>query len=416
MISIIMPTYNRAYIIERAIKSVLNQTYENWELIIVDDASTDETAQVVRKYITPKIHYYINNVNKGANVSRNIGVSHAQGDFLAFLDSDNYWPDYKLKIQMDMFEGCQNNRCFIYGKAQIIDIEDVRTVPQNYLSSEELKETEIKENVVDLNTILIKKRLFLEMGGFDEKFPRLQDWELVLRMLYTFKLEGIGCEKYLSYNEIQDNSIKRDDVKLVKAMELLFKKHICKYSNTENILDNLLWLFKYAKVPMELINRTVAEISIEDPFLLPITFKRLKKGEEAFMQKEEACQTSYNMEKLLYAWHKKNLDSRENTLFSRYFYAQSKIKKIAIYGLGKLGTLFYNEIKALPVKVVYGIDRSKEEFHSLDIKRPDEDLEQVDWIVVAMLKDCELTKMNLKNHYKGKIVTLEELIFGIDYI
>ena len=76
MISIIMPTYNRAYIIERAIQSVIQQTYKDWELIIVDDASDDHTKDVVMKYLSYNIQYYVNSINKGANLSRNIGVQY----------------------------------------------------------------------------------------------------------------------------------------------------------------------------------------------------------------------------------------------------------------------------------------------------------------------------------------------------
>ena len=88
MVSIIMPTYNRGYIIQKAIDSVLAQTYEDWELIIVDDGSTDNTAEVVGRNNDERIRYISYSPNKGANHARNVGMENAAGDFIAFADSD----------------------------------------------------------------------------------------------------------------------------------------------------------------------------------------------------------------------------------------------------------------------------------------------------------------------------------------
>lgn len=96
LISIIIPTYNRAPILTRAVNSVLRQTYENWELIIVDDCSTDNTEEVIKKEFDDKrINYYKLDVNKGNAGARNKGVEKATGEYIAFLDSDDeYFPDY----------------------------------------------------------------------------------------------------------------------------------------------------------------------------------------------------------------------------------------------------------------------------------------------------------------------------------
>ena len=118
MVSIIMPTYNRAYIIERAIVSVIHQTYEDWELIIVDDASKDNTREIVKKYISNKILYFENFENKGSNESRNIGVRNAKGEYIAFLDSDNYWPENRLELQISGIEECVYKRCFFLWKSR----------------------------------------------------------------------------------------------------------------------------------------------------------------------------------------------------------------------------------------------------------------------------------------------------------
>ena len=106
LVSIIMPSYNTAKYIEESIKSVQNQTYENWELIIVDDCSTDNTDEIVKKYIESdkRIHYFKNDKNSGAAVSRNRALREAKGKWIAFLDSDDLWLPEKLQKQINFME------------------------------------------------------------------------------------------------------------------------------------------------------------------------------------------------------------------------------------------------------------------------------------------------------------------------
>ncbi|PMP98127.1 MAG: glycosyl transferase, partial [Thermodesulfobacterium geofontis] len=100
LISVIIPTYNRAYILSKAIESVLNQTFKDLELIVVDDGSTDETPYLVSKY--PII--YVRKPHRGVSHTRNVGVLKAKGDFIAFLDSDDAFVENKLEKQIEFFE------------------------------------------------------------------------------------------------------------------------------------------------------------------------------------------------------------------------------------------------------------------------------------------------------------------------
>ena len=102
LVSIIMPSYNTAKYISESIESVLKQTYANWELIIVDDCSTDETDDVVKSYLSDaRIHYLKNEKNSGAAVSRNYALREAKGKWIAFLDSDDLWHPEKLEKQIE---------------------------------------------------------------------------------------------------------------------------------------------------------------------------------------------------------------------------------------------------------------------------------------------------------------------------
>lgn len=112
LVSIIMPSYNTGKFIQETINSVKNQTYNNWELIIVDDGSTDNTDEVVRAIKDDRIKYIKNKVNKGAAISRNIALREAKGRWIAFLDSDDLWKEDKLEKQIKFME--DNNYYFSY--------------------------------------------------------------------------------------------------------------------------------------------------------------------------------------------------------------------------------------------------------------------------------------------------------------
>lgn len=112
LVSIIMPSYNTAQYIEASIQSVLAQTYENWELIIVDDCSSDHTDAVVASFSDQRIHYLKNETNSGAAVSRNRALQEAKGKWIAFLDSDDLWEPQKLEKQIRFME--ENGYHFTY--------------------------------------------------------------------------------------------------------------------------------------------------------------------------------------------------------------------------------------------------------------------------------------------------------------
>ena len=134
LVSIIMPSYNTARFIEESIKSVLAQTYTNWELIIVDDASTDNTDEIVAPYCHPreggdllssKIHYLKNAQNSGAAVSRNRALAQAKGKWIAFLDSDDLWVPEKLEKQLKFM--AENGYAFSYTRYEEIDEDGTPT-------------------------------------------------------------------------------------------------------------------------------------------------------------------------------------------------------------------------------------------------------------------------------------------------
>lgn len=128
LVSIITPSYNSIYCIENTIQSVLNQTYSNWELIIVDDCSTDNSQFLIKKYceLEPRIKYYKTDVPSGSpTLPRNIGIREAQGRFIAFLDSDDMWLPEKLEEQIVQFNG--KDIAIVYSNYEKINEAGVRS-------------------------------------------------------------------------------------------------------------------------------------------------------------------------------------------------------------------------------------------------------------------------------------------------
>lgn len=121
LVSIIMPSWNTGRFIAESIQSVINQTYTNWELLIVDDCSTDNTDEVVASFNDERIKYFHNEKNSGAALTRNKAIREAQGEWIAFLDSDDLWNPKKLEYQIKFMK--KNNLVFSYHEYEKIDEE-----------------------------------------------------------------------------------------------------------------------------------------------------------------------------------------------------------------------------------------------------------------------------------------------------
>lgn len=347
-----MPTYNRGYIIERAIKSVLNQTYSDWELVIIDDASTDDTQKVVNPYISSKVRYYVNATNKGANASRNLGAEHAKGELLMFLDSDNYWPKERIEKQVKCWNQYNGEKCFFYAKVEIKDDNCVNVVPKEIVASEELKQLELMGNVIDTNGMAIEKRLFHMVGGFDETMPRLQDWEFILRLLYIYDFAGIGVDEIYSYNEIQENSIGKDKSKWIIAIEILFKKYMCEYLTENELVNSLLQIKRNEYISYEEFRMLVTRIAIHKPELLDEAITCLQKPEQI------SCLPPYEI--------------------------LCPMSKIILYGAGVVGKSFKNALNISDyAEVVEWIDKKFDNQQKLTELRDDE----YDYVLVAVLDE-----------------------------
>jgi len=182
LVSLVVPSYNRAHLLRDAIESTIRQTYPHWEMIIVDDKSTDDTAAVAQSYAAkdPRVKYYLN-PEKGVSSARNFGIKTAQGQYIAFLDDDDISLPHRFESQLKAMKKSGNG--FLVSGFQSCDRETGRVLEEQRL--------ELKASCTGFpSRWMIRKDLLDKVGGFDQAAAPLEDIELSARLaaLETFAL------------------------------------------------------------------------------------------------------------------------------------------------------------------------------------------------------------------------------------
>lgn len=206
LISIITPTYNREAFLPAAIESVLAQSYKEFELIIVDDGSTDNSRELINAYADkdPRVKYLYQE-NQRQSVARNYALSIAKGDFICFLDSDNYWPHDKLEKSLKAFEQ-HPEADIVYGDCITID-EQGNELHRNNMRrySGNIAALLLKDNFVSMNTTMTRRKCFNEMGGMSGKRRVADDYDLWLKFSARYRFQYIP--EFLAYYRVMENQI-----------------------------------------------------------------------------------------------------------------------------------------------------------------------------------------------------------------
>ncbi|MCD7804505.1 MAG: glycosyltransferase [Oscillospiraceae bacterium] len=189
MISVIIPTYNRSETIERSIRSVLNQTYSDLECIVVDDGSTDNTAEVVQSINDGRVRYYRLEHNSGACAARNKGIELAVGEYIAFQDSDDVWREHKLETQIEVLNKSSADVCFCVLMKHSVEGNKTFLFPIEISEGFVAYETLCEKGGVSTQTIFAKSYVFKDCL-FDTNVRKSQDYEWSIRAgeKYSFYL------------------------------------------------------------------------------------------------------------------------------------------------------------------------------------------------------------------------------------
>ena len=224
--SVIMPTYNRGYTIKRAVDSVLKQSYKNWELIIVDDGSTDNTSEILKKYADERIKYIRYEINKGANHARNIGLKKSKGRKIAFLDSDNAWEEMYLEKQNNFMKNGNVDISFCRMR-RFTDDNNFHIFPDDMyidFTESDIATKMCGGNIMDTNVTSIRRECFEKYGGFDEEIPRFQDWDYFLSLIEKGAVVIFNNEVLCNCHTMKD-SISNNSAIMGEAFCKIIEKH-----------------------------------------------------------------------------------------------------------------------------------------------------------------------------------------------
>ena len=240
LVSVIIPTYNRKLIAEAAIKSVVMQDYNNIEIIVVDDGSTDGTFEYLTRCF-PNITILTQN-NKGVSSARNLGIKNASGEWIALLDSDDIWLPQKLSIQMSYIE--EKKHYSICHTSEIWFRNGVRVNPmQKHVdSSEDLFRTSLKLCVISSSSVIIHKEVFNKIGLYDESLEVCEDYDLWLRITSQYKVLFLDRNLVKKYGGNKDQLSKKHwgmDRFRIKSMEKLLLSNVLNQLQKNDLQDSL---------------------------------------------------------------------------------------------------------------------------------------------------------------------------------
>ncbi|MCO4753981.1 MAG: glycosyltransferase family 2 protein [Bacteriovoracaceae bacterium] len=264
LISVIIPVFNREQFISRAIESVQAQSFKDWELIIIDDGSTDSTWDVIEKYTHIENIRAFKQANSGVSSARNFGAQNSNANWLAFLDSDDEWLEHKLQKQVALID---QGHPLIHGE-EIWIRDGVRVnQPKAYKKGGgDQFIPSLKLCSISPSTVLINKKVFLELGGFREDYPVCEDYDLWLKITSLYEvglIDGPCIKKYAGHEDQLSFKFKAMDYWRIKSMKwvidnrdldperaqklkaVLFKKlnilekGYRKYNNLENLQEIL---------------------------------------------------------------------------------------------------------------------------------------------------------------------------------
>lgn len=187
LISVIMPIYNRADTCVSSIQSVLQQSYKNFELIIVDDGSSDDLRSAVNRFLCPTVRYYRVSKNCGQSYARNLGIYLAKGDVIAFQDSDDIWSADKLMLQLDAIQDADFSFCAFKRNGQFF--------PLYHPDCQQLYAMLLRMPAIGTPTLCCKKAVLNQVGGFRENYRCFEDYDLSLRLSKDYK--GVFVDQVL---------------------------------------------------------------------------------------------------------------------------------------------------------------------------------------------------------------------------
>lgn len=223
-VSVVVPTYNRADVLPRTIESVRTQTYDDIELIIIDDGSTDNTSEAVKNTDEDWIRYYRFDTNQGANAARNKGIELAEGEYISFLDSDDELHPTHIEVVLDVFDQYDTNQVAgVYTgreNSRDGDLVGMSSPGDQYITQADV----VSGNVAGgFTCATFHTNVFDNIGLLDEDMPSLQDLDFFIRVLEHYKI--VGLSDVLTTCYLGDDRISSNASRKLEGKERILEKH-----------------------------------------------------------------------------------------------------------------------------------------------------------------------------------------------
>ena len=223
LVSVVIPTYNRANLLKRAIQSVINQTYKNLEIIIVDDGSTDRTKDIVKTFSDSRIQYIRHPENRGTSAARNTGIKNSKGNFIALLDHDDEYLPERIEKGIKVFKGAPENLGMVWSNYWKVNKE-----------KKEKKIAFLKYHLEDAkkwifpmpSTWVIRKKVFKKNGFFDEELGPAEDTDFAIRLCKVFSFYFINEPLAVYHITKGSYSCNVTIEKLIKIRKVFLEKHL----------------------------------------------------------------------------------------------------------------------------------------------------------------------------------------------
>ncbi|WP_313269226.1 glycosyltransferase [Sphingobacterium sp.] len=281
-VTVFMAAYNASKYIEVAVKSILNQTYQDFELLIVNDGSTDDTSEILKSFKDERIRIINNVENKGLTYTRNIALKEARGQFIAIMDSDDMSYPNRLAIQIDAFND-KPHLALYGGQAKMIDEnqKEIGFIEESETNPDLLKVKLLFHNTFVHSSVMIRTSIFREFGGYQEPFA--EDYDLFLRIAQKYAV-GNSSEFFVAYRWHGSNISRTEGEKIVKQLlpikgKLLKKIGLKSTISQQKILTNpYLWndvsIYEYQELFRSLLLYNKQEKTFDDQILEEIIFDK----------------------------------------------------------------------------------------------------------------------------------------------
>ena len=276
LVSIIMNCYNGENFLHESIKSVLSQTYENWELIFWDNRSNDKSAEIFKSYNDKRFKYYYTSKHTLLSEARNEAIKRASGEFIAFLDTDDFWEKDKLELQMPLFDDLKVG--VVYGN--VFCINEKLNTKKIFLKSKKPKgfilEELLKNYCTSLASLVIRKSFLNNyQPAFDHSFHIVGDFDLVIRMSVKYKFDCIE-KPIASYRIHEKNESLLNRSRQIKEL----KNWIKKMADYPIIFNNKNFLHVNHMINNYEVVNFILENDLKNAWLkikkMPFSFKKIK--------------------------------------------------------------------------------------------------------------------------------------------